>query len=71
MSVEKLNVILKYWIYIQGVPEKTSPKSNDDYFLLYYRYSFFMNSFLILMFFKEVQKKNWSFNHIISKDIYK
>ena len=32
MSVAKLNVILKYWIYIQGVPEKTTPKSNDDYF---------------------------------------
>ena len=32
----------------------------------------FMNSFLVLMFFKEgITKKNWSFNHIISKDIYK
>ena len=30
-----------------------------------------MNSFLILMFFKERLKKNWSFNQIISNDIYK
>ena len=30
-----------------------------------------MNSYLILMFFKEELKKKWSFNQIISTDIYK
>ena len=31
----------------------------------------FMNSFLVLMFFKKELTKKWSFNHITSKDIYK